>query len=104
MAQFVSSFTNILGTFSEHLYLDDAIDRANRIYVPVILLVTASLLAISQFFGDPIEVSYTACCTPPLIHRKKCTFHLHKFDFKHSCESRKIVLTVLDFFSFHRLF
>lgn len=55
MAQFVSGFTDLIGAFSEHQYLDDAFDRANRIYAPVILMVSASLLGLAQFFGDPIE-------------------------------------------------
>ena len=56
MAGFISSFSDVLGTFSEHRYLDDGVDRLNRIYAPVILVSTASILGVVQFFGDPIEV------------------------------------------------
>ena len=56
MANLISSFSDLLGAFSEHKYLDDGFDRANRIYAPVLLMVSASLLGIIQFFGDPIEV------------------------------------------------
>ena len=56
MAGFISSFSDVLGTFSEHRYLDDGIDRLNRIYTPVILISTASIMGVIQFVGDPIEV------------------------------------------------
>lgn len=55
MANLIHSFSDLLGTFSEHSYLDDGFDRANRIYCPVLLMVSASLLGLIQFFGDPIE-------------------------------------------------
>lgn len=51
----VSTFSSFYGTFSAHHYLDDVTDRANRIYAPVLLMVSASLLGLIQFFGDPIE-------------------------------------------------
>lgn len=57
MAGFISSFSDVLGTFSEHRYLDDGIDRLNRIYTPVILISTASIMGVIQFVGDPIECS-----------------------------------------------
>ena len=56
MSNLLSSFSSLLGAFSEHKYLDDGFDRANRIYAPVILMISASLLGLIQFFGDPIEV------------------------------------------------
>jgi len=57
MAGFISSFSDVLGTFSEHRYLDDGVDRLNRIYTPVILISTASIMGVIQFVGDPIECS-----------------------------------------------
>ena len=59
MSNLLSSFSDLLGAFSEHKYLDDGFDRANRIYAPVILMISASLLGLIQFFGDPIEVRWT---------------------------------------------
>lgn len=55
MAQILESFSGFLGTFSEHEYIDDGFDRANRVYAPVVLMVFASLLALIQFLGDPIQ-------------------------------------------------
>lgn len=55
MANFISSMSDVLGTFSKHPSLDDGVDRLNRIYTPVVLICTASILGVVQFVGDPIE-------------------------------------------------
>ena len=57
MANLLSSFNDLFGAFSKHKYLDDGFDRANRIYAPVVFMISASLLGLIQLFGDPIEVS-----------------------------------------------